>query len=145
MRSLNEGTKAEAAKTLGYEMYAWFHSEAWNVDHRIVDAGFAPDGSPWVISLCPGGRSFMHSVRFDRRRDRTLGNYRIEIRYVLHAAREGVAHPEYSAHVLTGDDLTLLDATTHMVKFGFNDMTFFTTAQEWAARDNGYVYALRCK
>ena len=145
MRSIDERNKAEAAQALGYQMYMWFHSEAWNVDHHIVDAGFAPDGSPWVISLCAGGKSIQHSARFQPRCDKSLGAYRLEIRYVVHAAREGVADPQHYAQVVTGDELTLLAVAQNMVKFGINGMTFFTTSQEWAARENGYVYALRCK
>ncbi|MDN4571902.1 hypothetical protein DBB29_24905 [Pandoraea cepalis] len=145
MCSKNEGTKTEAAHALGYQMYMWFRSEKWEVDHRIVDAGFAPDGSPWVISLCAGGKSVRHSIRFDPRCDFELGPYRLEIRYLVHAAREGVANPQHHAQIVTGHDLTLLDVAQNMVKFGINGMTFFTTSQEWAARENGYVYAMRCK
>ncbi|MGR9587119.1 hypothetical protein [Pandoraea sputorum] len=145
MRSKNEGTKADAAHALGYQMYMWFRSGAWNVDHRIVDAGFAADGSPWVTSLFAGGKSIQHSIRFEPRRDIALGPYRLEIRYLVHAAKEGVANPQHRAQIVTGHDLTLLDVAQNMVKFGINGMTFFTTSQEWAARENGYVYAMRCK
>lgn len=145
MRSYDKYSKSYAASFLGYEMFQWYFRLDWNCDHRIVDAGFDEQGSAWVRSYDANGRVAVLTEPRDARREKVLGAVRLEIRHVLAASQEGVVRPEDHAEVVTGEAIEELVCTPSLVKFQIGSRSYLTTAEEWARRHGGFLYAMRCR